>query len=121
MRQPDLPKPDTGGKEPEAEKLRSRLDALKADLGEMIAEEEAEHGARRKKGSDGGAMGMGLRAGSELGAGVIVGGGIGWLLDRQTGFEPLFLITFLLLGMAAGFWNIYRLSARTGRRGGNGK
>lgn len=53
-----------------------------------------------------------MRASSELAAGVIVGGGIGYLLDRQFGTMPIFLLIFLMVGMAAGFLNLYKLGMR---------
>ena len=48
----------------------------------------------------------------ELLAGVLVGGGLGWLLDQQFGTRPWFLLGFLLLGIAAGFWNVIRTARR---------
>ena len=121
MVKPEPHAPDEGGTVPRAEReaadLKVRLDALKADLCETAAGRPGGQGARGRAASDGGAIGAGLRAGSELIAGVIVGGGIGYLLDRQTGFSPLFLIIFLMFGMAAGFWNVYRLARRTGGAG----
>lgn len=115
MREPHSDKPGQGDKGAvqagEDAALNERLKALKADLGEVVAGKEAEESKGRSASSTGGAMGVGLRAGSELGAGVIVGGGIGYLLDQQFGASPLFLIIFLMIGMAAGFWNVYRLGA----------
>lgn len=106
----------------EAAELRSRLEALKTDLGDAAAVENSDAAASRSKGSSNGALGVGLRAGSDLAAGVIVGGGIGYLLDRQFGVSPLFLIIFVMIGMAAGFWNVYRLGVRkSGERTGSGK
>lgn len=123
MREPDPTTPPAGKKDPlaEAAELRSRLDALKADLGDAVAEEEARDKASGNAPKDGGAIGTGLRAGSELVAGVIVGGGIGYLIDRQVGTSPLFLIVMMMFGMAAGFWNVYRLAARRTTSGRDGK
>ena len=45
---------------------------------------------------------------SELISGVIVGAGIGYLLDILFGTRPLLLIIFLFLGGVAGFLNVYR-------------
>ncbi len=45
-------------------------------------------------------------------AGILVGTGIGYLLDRFLGTKPWLLIIFMMLGMAAGFRNIYRLGMR---------
>ena len=54
------------------------------------------------------AMARGLRLSSELVAGVLVGGGIGWLLDKWLGISPWGLILFLLLGFTAGVLNVMR-------------
>ncbi len=38
--------------------------------------------------------------------------GIGVWLDRLTGWSPLFLIVFFVIGFAAGILNVYRTLAR---------
>jgi ATP synthase protein I len=50
----------------------------------------------------------GFRLSSELVAGVLVGAGLGWLIDRLLGISPWGLIIFLLLGFAAGVLNVMR-------------
>ena len=59
----------------------------------------------------GSAMSLGLRAGSEFVSAVIVGLGIGWVLDRALHTNPAFLIVFFLIGVAAGIWNVIRLTS----------
>jgi ATP synthase protein I len=59
-------------------------------------------------GSVGSGMARGLRLSTELVAGVLVGAGIGWGLDRWLGISPWGLIVFLLLGFAAGVLNVVR-------------
>jgi putative F0F1-ATPase subunit (Ca2+/Mg2+ transporter) len=49
-----------------------------------------------------------FRFSSEFVAGVIVGAGIGWLIDRALGISPWGLTVFLLLGFAAGVLNVMR-------------
>lgn len=48
------------------------------------------------------------RVSIELVSGVAVGFLFGFWLDRLLGTSPLFLIAFLFLGFAGGFWNILR-------------
>ncbi len=48
------------------------------------------------------AMSMGLRAGSEFVAAVVLGGAIGWGLDWLLHSKPAFTIVFFLIGVAAG-------------------
>jgi ATP synthase protein I len=50
----------------------------------------------------------GFRLSSEFVAGVVVGAGIGWLIDRWLGVSPWGLIVFVLLGFAAGVLNVMR-------------
>lgn len=110
--EPNSPEPGKSDPDAEAAELRSRLDALKADLGDAVAAEKAETAASRGGQASNGALGVGMRAGSELAAGVLVGCAVGYLIDQQFGVSPLFLIIFMMMGMATGFWNIYRMGAR---------
>lgn len=50
----------------------------------------------------------GMRVGTELVSGVIVGAALGYVLDRFFETKPLLLIIFLFLGGVAGFLNVYR-------------
>ena len=58
--------------------------------------------------ADPSAIARGFRLSTELVAGVLVGAGIGWLIDRWLGISPWGLIVFLLLGFAAGVLNVMR-------------
>lgn len=49
-----------------------------------------------------------MGVGSQMVAATFLGAGIGWWLDRLTGWSPLFLVVFFLLGSAAGFISVYR-------------
>jgi ATP synthase protein I len=53
-------------------------------------------------------MARGLRLSSELVAGVVVGGAIGYALDYWLGIRPWGFIVFVLLGFAAGILNVMR-------------
>jgi ATP synthase protein I len=68
--------------------------------------EEAELGPT--PGTDASALARGFRLSTELVAGVLMGGAIGWLLDRWLGISPWGMIVFLLLGFAAGVLNVMR-------------
>jgi ATP synthase protein I len=54
-------------------------------------------------------LSLALRIGVELVAALIVGTGIGLLLDRWLGTAPWLMVVFLLLGAAAGFMNVLRV------------
>jgi ATP synthase protein I len=59
-----------------------------------------------------------FRIGTELVAGVAVGVGIGWGLDRWLGTKPWLMIAFFVLGAAAGMLNVYRAVAGLGHQVG---
>jgi ATP synthase protein I len=50
-----------------------------------------------------------LRIGVEIFAALIVGVGMGVLLDWWLGTKPWFLLLFFVLGAAAGFMNVFRV------------
>jgi ATP synthase protein I len=50
----------------------------------------------------------GFRLSSELVGGVLVGAGLGWLIDRLLGIAPWGFIVFVLLGFVAGVLNVMR-------------
>lgn len=93
--------------------LHKRLAALKHDLGDAVAEEKAEEQkALKSANTDGGALAAGLKASTELVAGVLVGGVMGYLLDQWLGTKPWLLVIFMVFGIVAGFRNLYRLGMK---------
>lgn len=88
--------------------LSARLRGLGAKLGEAGHRKEDQREPVQVGGSDPSAIARGFRLSSELVAGVIVGGIIGWVLDRLLGISPWGLIVFLLLGFVAGVLNVMR-------------
>ncbi|MGK2285717.1 AtpZ/AtpI family protein [Pedomonas sp. V897] len=86
---------------------KARLDSLSARLKQARTgqDDSRAEGSQSKK-----AMSYGLRMGVELVAAVLVGAGMGWLLDRWFGTSPWLLILFFLFGVAAGFRNVQRAS-----------
>jgi len=55
-----------------------------------------------------GAMGQGFRFALEIVITTVVGSAIGWQLDKWLGSKPWMLLLFMLLGLAAGFINLFR-------------
>ena len=45
---------------------------------------------------------------------LVVGVGIGWLLDHSFGTMPMFLVLFFFLGAVAGALNVWRMVTRMG-------
>jgi len=105
-------------RESDDEGLKARLDKLSTALDaqrQAAASSEAakpEQGGGSPGGAIGNAMGLAVRVLSEFVAAVLVGAVIGWWIDRAAGTTPAFLIVFLLLGAAAGFWNVYRIAMK---------
>ncbi len=96
----------------DAAALRARLNRLSSELkGRTGPRPTAQPSVESKPGGMGSAMSLGLRAGSEFVSAVIVGAGIGWVLDRALGTNPAFLIVFFMIGVAAGTWNVIRLTS----------
>ncbi len=97
-----------------ANELKARLAKLTSDL--QTQREAGQKEADRKAEADltdkglGQAMSLGFRVLSEFVAAVVVGALIGWRLDLWLGTDPAFLILLMGLGVAAGFWSVYRLA-----------
>ena len=53
--------------------------------------------------------GFGFKISTELVATLVVGVGIGLLVDNYLGTKPFGLIIFFILGAFAGFLNVYRV------------
>jgi len=100
------------------------LSARLQRLGEGLAREGAKEptddaGVDRAATASGYARGF--RLSSELVGGVLVGAGLGWLIDRLLGISPWGFIVFLLLGFVAGVLNVMRSAGVVpGRTQGNG-
>jgi ATP synthase protein I len=87
------------------------LSARLQRLGEGLARQravETSNDASENRAATASGYAKGFRLSSELVAGVIVGAGLGWLVDRWFGITPWGLIIFLLLGFAAGVLNVMR-------------
>jgi ATP synthase protein I len=87
--------------------LSARLQRLGEGLARQRAVETSKDASEDRAATASG-YAKGFRLSSELVAGVIVGAGLGWLVDRWFGITPWGLIIFLLLGFAAGVLNVMR-------------
>jgi ATP synthase protein I len=105
------------GKEREDAELHERLRALKSAIAKEKTEvvktaAEAQVGPAPATSSG---LAQGLRVASELVAGVLAGGLIGYLLDRQFSTAPWLMLLCLLLGSAGGMNNVYKLGSKPTR------
>ncbi|MEM9632289.1 MAG: AtpZ/AtpI family protein [Pseudomonadota bacterium] len=85
--------------------LSERRDRLNRMLEGQRAAEDAE---RKSQKSDAPGYAQAMKLSSEFIAGIVVGGGLGWLCDNWLGTSPFGLIVFLLVGFAAGVLNVLR-------------
>jgi ATP synthase protein I len=92
--------------------LSARLGSLDHRLSEIRGSRKIETDQPGSEGGDGSArasaMARGFQLSSELIAGVVVGAGIGWGIDRLLSTSPFGMIVFLLLGFTAGVVNVIR-------------
>lgn len=95
------------GKQPEGSEngvtndLATRIAAAKRD---RMIEAQASRGDATQTT----AWGRGARLGSEFIAAILVGAGMGYLLDLWLGTQPWIMLVMLLVGFAAGILNVTR-------------
>jgi ATP synthase protein I len=100
---------DRGKRRTDEAALSARLQRLNEGLGQardLAGGPSDSSGAERTATASGYAKGFQLS--SELVAGVLVGAGIGWLIDRWLGVSPWGFLIFLLLGFTAGVLGVMR-------------
>ena len=88
------------------------LDELGARLKDAQARRKS--AAIRKDGTSGvnmSGLGFAFRIGVELVAAVVIGVGIGYLVDRTLETSPWGVLVFALLGSAAGMLNVWRAAS----------
>ncbi|MFB9983539.1 AtpZ/AtpI family protein [Mesorhizobium kowhaii] len=102
---------ETGrGKQHEADIRDDDLERRRRDLEASLATRRPDRLEGKDDAKAGSVAGYGqaLKLSSEFIAGVVVGAGIGWIIDRLAGTSPWGLIVFLLLGFGAGVLNVMR-------------
>jgi ATP synthase protein I len=93
---------------PDEAALSARSKRLGERLGHFRPSRPSDSGASARPAGDPSAIARGFRLSTELVAGVLIGAGIGWVLDKWLGISPWGMIVFLLLGFAAGVLNVMR-------------
>lgn len=88
--------------------IDKRLEDLDKHLGDAKKRQPKTDDAERR----GNAMGIAFRIATELLAGVLVGGFVGWQLDIWLETTPVLLLVFFVLGAAAGILNVMRSAYR---------
>lgn len=112
MSQRDPDKPQEPGRGPQETGFDSRLDALSARIAAERRQREAAMPAANRGSANATGYAIAARLAAEFVAGILVGGGLGWLFDSVAGTSPWGLIILLLAGFGAGIMNM----ARAGRQ-----
>ena len=81
-------------------KLKDRIDTAETSIS-----------PQPKKKKESGA-GFGFKISTEIIAALVVGVGIGLIVDKYLGTKPFGLIIFFIFGAIAGFLNVYRVMRR---------
>ena len=66
---------------------------------------------RSEKGS---VLSLAFRVALEIVSAVVIGFCLGWLLDDWLGTKPWLMLTFVVIGFAAGVLNVYRMASGFG-------
>ena len=85
---------------------KNKLESLK---GKISHQQKHEEKPKDKKNSG---AGFGFKISTEIVAALVVGVGIGLIVDNYFGTKPFGLIIFFILGAFAGFLNVYRIMRR---------
>jgi ATP synthase protein I len=85
-------------------------DKLK-ELKDRIETAKSSNTPNTKKNKENGA-GFGFKISTEIIAALVVGVGIGLIVDKYLGTKPFGLIIFFIFGALAGFLNVYRVMRR---------
>jgi ATP synthase protein I len=101
---------DDDKRDAERDALNARLEKLNEALRKRDEEQLAREAPPTERKGLSRSLAVGLNAFSEFVGAVLVGGFAGWQADKWLGTAPWLLIVLLGLGVAAGFWNIYRVA-----------
>jgi len=110
----------TEPQDPKRSRRKTDASPLTSDLAARIAKARGERQVAEGHPSPAGrgnmsAMNRGIRLGSEFVAAILVGWGIGYLLDQVLGTSPWLMLVMLMVGFAAGVLNVVRSAAQMNR------
>ena len=101
---------------------KTRKQEATTSLADRIAEAEnrksklQEKAAKAQMPAEG--MALAGRVATELVAGIVVGGAIGWALDTVFDTSPLWLVVLFFLGAIGGMMNVWRIATGRGMAAG---
>jgi ATP synthase protein I len=91
---------------------RDALKARSAGLGQKLEAAKGHHAPPKDGAAQGTAMAKAMRLSTELIGGIVVGGAIGYFLDKWLGTFPWLFILMFMLGSAAGIMNVVRTASK---------
>ncbi|MDX8469518.1 MULTISPECIES: AtpZ/AtpI family protein [Mesorhizobium] len=113
---------ETGrGRQPEATIRDDELERRRRELEASLATRRTDRLEGKDEANAATGYGQALKLSSEFIAGVVVGVGLGWIIDRLAGTAPWGLIVGLLLGFGAGILNVLRSAGLAPQFGQGGK
>ena len=86
---------------------KNKLEDLKDKLDKIQLNDEKKRPKYKKNGA-----GFGFKISTEILAALVIGVGIGIIVDNYFNTKPFGLIIFFILGALAGFLNVYRVMRR---------
>lgn len=95
---------------------QSSLKQLDERLKAARSQRDKDRGINQPGRSPASNAGVGFRIAVEMVAALVVGVGIGLLLDNWLGTKPWMLIVFFILGCGAGFTNLIRVARELDRK-----
>ena len=90
---------------------KNKLEDLKDKLDKIQLNDEIKRPKYKKNGA-----GIGFKISTEIIAALVIGVGIGIIVDNYFNTKPFGLIIFFILGALAGFLNVYRVMRRIVKR-----
>ena len=90
---------------------KNKLEDLKDKLDKIQLNDEIKRSKYKKNGA-----GFGFKISTEILAALVIGVGIGIIVDNYFNTKPFGLIIFFILGALAGFLNVYRVMRRIVKR-----
>lgn len=106
------------GQEPSQKPRGSETSELAQRIRKAQEARQAAHGGQQaSRQGDMSTLARGLRIGTEFVAAILVGSGIGYLIDQIAGTTPWALLIMFMLGFAAGILNVTRVVAELNAQG----
>ncbi|UVK44276.1 AtpZ/AtpI family protein [Mesorhizobium sp. AR07] len=109
------------GKQHETDIRDDDLERRRRDLEASLATRRPDRLEGKDDAKAAAGYGQALKLSSEFIAGIVVGVGLGWFLDRVAGTSPWGLIVGLMLGFGAGVLNVLRSAGAVAEFGQGGK